>query len=55
MSFIEDFHTFLLDIDECSSNYYNCDVSAVCNNIIGSHTRKCKAGYSGNGKTCTGE
>ena len=55
INFIEDMHTFLLDVDECSSNSYSCDANAVCTNVIGYYTCKCKAGYSGNGKTCSGE
>ena len=44
-----------IDIDECSSSSHSCDVNAVCNNTHGSYTCTCKAGYSGNGKSCTGE
>ena len=44
-----------IDIDKCSSNSHSCDVNAVCNNTRGSHTCTCKAGYSGDGKSCTGE
>ena len=48
-------YNFALDIDECSSNSNSCDVNAVCNNILGSYTCTCKAGYSGDGQSCTGE
>ena len=41
--------------DECSSNSHSCDVNAACNNTHGSHTCTCKAGYTGDGKSCTGE
>ena len=41
-------------MDECSSNSHSCDVNAVCSNTHGSHTCTCKAGYSGDGKTCIG-
>ena len=43
-----------VDIDECSTNSHSCDVNAVCSNIRGSYTCKCKAGYSGDGITCSG-
>ena len=45
---------FVLDVDECSSNSHSCDVNAVCSNVQGSHSCACKAGYSGDGKTCSG-
>ena len=52
-------HTYyfnlVLDIDECSSHSYSCDVNAVCNNARGSYTCACKPGYSGDGKNCTGK
>ena len=44
----------IVDVDECSTNSHSCDVNAVCSNIRGSYTCKCKAGYSGDGKTCSG-
>ena len=43
----------VLDIDECSSHSYSCDVNAVCNNTRGFYTCACKPGYSGDGKNCT--
>ena len=43
----------ILDINECSSNSHSCDVNAVCSNTRGSYTCTCKAGYSGDGKSCT--
>ena len=46
---------FFLDIDECSTNSHSCDVNAVCSNNVGSYACSCKAGYTGNGNTCTGE
>ena len=45
----------LLDLDECATNSHICDVNAVCQNTAGSHTCSCKAGYTGNGKTCYGK
>lgn len=43
------------DMDECTSNYHICDNNAVCQNTEGSYTCSCKAGYTGNGKICSGE
>ncbi|CAH3023193.1 unnamed protein product, partial [Porites evermanni] len=43
------------DIDECSINSHSCDVNAVCSNTVGLYVCACKAGYSGDGNTCTGE
>ena len=45
---------FVLDLDKCSANSYSCDVNAVCSNTPGSYTCACKAGYSGDGGTCSG-
>ena len=42
------------DLNECSTNVRYCDVNALCNNTLGSYTCTCKAGYSGDGRTCTG-
>ena len=44
----------IIDIDECSSNSHSCDANAVCNNTHGSHTCRCKAGYTGDGQSCSG-
>ena len=49
------FSLFLPDIDECFTNSYSCDVNAVCSNTVGLYICACKAGYSGDGNTCTGE
>ena len=46
---------FLLpDIDECSASAGVCDANANCQNTLGSYRCSCKAGYTGDGKTCKG-
>ena len=45
----------VLDLDECTTNSHTCDVNAICQNTVGSHTCSCKAGYTGDGKTCNGK
>ena len=44
-----------LDLDECDSDFYDCDINAVCQNTAGSYTCTCKAGYTGDGRTCVGK
>jgi hypothetical protein len=44
-----------LDIDECSVGSHNCHDNATCEDIDGSFTCTCKAGYSGDGTDCQGE
>ena len=41
-----------IDFDECASDDHDCDVNAACQNTPGSYTCSCKAGYTGNGRTC---
>ena len=44
-----------IDIDECSASIRVCDVNANCQNTPGSYVCSCKAGFTGDGKTCAGE
>ena len=46
---------FVLDIDECSVSPSVCDMNANCSNTPGSYYCTCKAGYTGDGKTCQGK
>ncbi|XP_068687094.1 fibrillin-1-like isoform X1 [Montipora foliosa] len=41
------------DIDECKVFPFTCDVNADCQNTDSSYICTCKAGYTGDGKTCT--
>ena len=44
-----------LDIDECVQGPDICDVNADCTDTDGSFMCQCRAGYSGDGVTCSGE
>ena len=46
---------FIADVDECSASAPVCDVNADCKNTRGSYRCTCKAGFTGDGKTCTGK
>ena len=46
---------FVVDVDECSASISVCDVNANCKNTRGSYRCSCKAGFTGDGKKCTGE
>ena len=43
-----------LDMYECKSVISDCDVNANCTNTDGSYKCKCKAGYTGDGHSCSG-
>ena len=43
-----------IDIDECKNHTHDCDVNAVCTNTVGSHSCTCKSGFTGSGKSCSG-
>ena len=44
-----------LDTDECTVGTYPCDPNASCRNTKGSFECTCKAGFTGDGKTCRGK
>ncbi|CAH3182494.1 unnamed protein product [Porites lobata] len=46
-------YTCFKDIDECSTNSHSLDVNAMCSNTVGSYACACKAGFTGDGKTCS--
>ena len=47
---------FCPDIDECSASQAPvCDINANCSNTRGSYYCTCKAGFTGDGKTCEGK
>ena len=49
------YHHYCTDIDECDMETDSCDVNAECTNTDGSYTCSCLAGYSGDGMTCSGK
>ena len=53
MPFINVF--FCPDIDECCASSPVCDINANCSNTRGSYYCTCKAGFTGDGKTCQGK
>ena len=44
----------LTDSDECNASVSVCDVNANCKNTLGSYRCSCRAGFSGNGRSCKG-
>ena len=42
------------DINECSRGVDSCSSLAECSNTVGSYECRCKAGYQGDGRVCTG-
>ncbi|XP_066276578.1 IgGFc-binding protein-like [Branchiostoma lanceolatum] len=42
------------DVDECAENLDDCDANADCINTHGSYNCECRAGYTGDGRTCEG-
>ncbi|XP_066022423.1 uncharacterized protein [Pocillopora verrucosa] len=42
------------DMDECKYNIRDCDVNANCTNTYVSYKCTCKAGYTGDGHSCSG-
>ncbi|XP_068735657.1 LOW QUALITY PROTEIN: uncharacterized protein [Montipora capricornis] len=41
------------DFNECNAAIFPCHLNAICKNNEGSYVCSCKAGYTGNGKSCT--
>ena len=48
------FFSDYLDIDECSGGQHTCHSQAYCTNSAGSYSCTCNSGYSGNGRSCSG-
>ena len=44
-----------IDVNECTAFPNVCGANTDCNNTDGSYTCICKAGYTGDGKTCSGK
>ena len=45
---------YVADIDECASDSHDCGDNSQCTNVMGSFSCSCNNGYTGDGKTCTG-
>ena len=49
----------ILDINECTTNdtdaQHNCHEDAICTNLPGAFSCRCKPGYLGDGTYCDGE
>ena len=45
----------ITDINECTAGTHNCHEDATCTDNVGSFSCQCKAGYTGNGVTCSSE
>lgn len=48
-------YPFSTDINECLSEIPYCNINALCSNVPGSLVCRCKRGFKGDGKTCTGK
>ena len=42
------------DINECDNGSNDCHVNANCTNTVGSFLCTCNAGYTGDGRICSG-
>ena len=51
---LKQFFFIVLDIDECATNVDTCSLDGICENTLGSYICRCKVGFSGDGRTCTG-
>ena len=50
----EGLYLFLSDFDECNNGSHDCHSNATCINTAGYFECKCKDGYIGDGRNCTG-
>lgn len=39
-------------MDECETGESDCDINAVCYNLVGHYECRCRSPYKGNGKEC---